>query len=86
MKLNDNFISRDVGGEHVLVSVDGKGFSGLARGNETAAFIIKMLKKGTTREAMINALLDEYDAEKTAVEKDVDKILDKLRSIGALSE
>ncbi len=81
MKLKYQFVINQVAGETVAVSVgnnDGK-FNGYIKLNETGAFIFKELKKETTREDIINALLAEYpDATPEEVKDSVDDLIEKL--------
>ncbi len=86
MKLKQGFITHLSGSEHILVSAEENGFSGLVRSNETAAFIIEQLKESTDRQQLVDALLNEYDVDAPRAEKAVDAVLLKLRSIGALDE
>ena len=85
MKLKDTFITHDSEGEQVLIDVSSS-FAGLIRSNKTAAFIVDCLKKETTEEAIVDAMYAKYDAERDVLKKDVEKILGKLRSVGALDE
>ena len=85
MKLKSTFITHSTESEQLMVSVGGD-FSGMVRSNPTAAFIINMLSEGTTREAIIEAMLEKYDAERAIIERDVDKVLAALRKIGAIDE
>lgn len=88
MKLKYNFVINQVAGETVAVSVgdnDGR-FNGYIKLNETGAFIFKMLKKDTTREHIINALLSEYpDATQEAAAESVDELVEQLRKAELLS-
>lgn len=86
MKLKKGYITHAAGNQHLMVGTPGTGFSGLVRSNETAAFIVQQLKKATTREQIVDAMEKEYNAPRDVLVKDVDMILDKLRSIGALDE
>lgn len=86
MKLKDGFITRQTDGEQIMVSAGSTRFSGLVRSNKTAAFIVDCLKSETTKEAIVEAMAERYDAPKDVLEKDVEGILTKLRSIGALDE
>ena len=45
-----------------------------------------MLKEGTTKEELLQKLADTYDAPVEKLEADLDKILEKLRSIDAIEE
>lgn len=85
MKLKENFVTHDMDNEQVMVDVSGD-FSGLVKSNRTAAFVVEFLKEEHTREEIIEAMYDKYEAPKEVIEKDVDQLLQKLADIGALSE
>mgnify|MGYP002530795446 CR=1 FL=1 len=86
MKLKDGFITRQTDGEQIMVAVGDVGFAGLVRSNKTAAFIVDCLKSETTKESIVDAMSRKYDAPKDVLDRDVEGILAKLRSIGALDE
>lgn len=85
MKLKNTFITHDSEGEQVLIDVTSS-FAGLVRSNKTAAFIVDCLKNDTTKEQIVDAMYEKYDARREVLQKDVDAIIDKLRGIGALEE
>lgn len=85
MRLKNTFITHDSEGEQVLIDVTSS-FAGLVRSNKTAAFIVDCLKTDTTKEQIVDAMYEKYDAPKEVLQKDVDAIIDKLRGIGALEE
>lgn len=85
MKLKDNFVTHDMDNEQVMVDISGD-FSGLVKSNRTAAFVVDFLKEEHTREEIIEAMYDKYDAPKEVMAKDVDQLLQKLADLGALSE
>lgn len=86
MKLKDTFVTYTSDNEHILVDAEGKNFVGIVRSNKTAAFIVESLKSDTTRDAIVAAMCAKYDATQKMIEQSVDKVLGKLRSIGALDE
>lgn len=86
MKLDPRFLTHESKGEHITVSTSGTSFSGLIRSNSTAAFIIECLKNDTTEKAIVDKLLEKYDADRAIVEKDTAAVIAKLRSIGAIEE
>lgn len=86
MKLKDGFITRQTDGEQIMVAVGDVGFAGLVRSSKTAAFIVDCLKSETTKDEIVKAMADKYDAPIDVIEHDVEGILAKLRSIGALDE
>ena len=85
MRLKNTFIAHDSEGEQVLIDVTSS-FAGLVRSNKTAAFIVDCLKTDTTKEQIVDAMYEKYDAPKEVLQKDVESIIDKLRGIGALEE
>lgn len=86
MKLKDAFLTQQVGDAQVMVATDSHLFSGMVRCNKTAANIVELLKQETSREAIIEAMLARYDAPREMIEKDVDKVLESLRGVGAIEE
>jgi len=86
MKLKEGFITMQSDGEQIMVSVGDTKFAGLVRSNKTAAFIVDCLKSETTKDEIVEAMAEKYDAPKDILTKDVEGILAKLRSIGALDE
>ena len=86
MKLKNGFITHESNGEHITVTAGSTAFNGMMRSNTTAGFIIECLKKETTKEEIIQKMSDTYDAPVEVLEKDVDKILEQLHSIGAIDD
>ena len=86
MKLKTGFITHQVGKEQMMVAAGpaAKVFHGLVRSNETAAFIVNCLKKETSEEAIVDAMLEQYEAPRETVAADVHRVVEKLREIGAL--
>ena len=86
MKLKDDFITYESDGERILVCASGA-FSGLARSNKTAAFILDCLKENTTPEAIVDKMMQKYEgATREVMLDDVNKIINQLREIGAIEE
>ena len=86
MKLKNGFVTHEMGSEQIMVATGDASFPGLVRSNATAAFIVDCLKDETTKEAIVEAMLNKYDVSEQVAAADVDKILEKLRSVGALDE
>lgn len=86
MKLKDGFITHETDDEQITVSTGNTKFSGLVRSNRTAAFIVDCLKSETSESKIIEKMTEKYDAPEEIISKDVKKILDTLRSIGAIDE
>lgn len=84
MKLKEGFVTQEIGGRQVMVAVNGEAFNGMVRSNETAGYIVSLLKNDTTKEEIVKAMLKEFDASEEQVSKDVDMVITKLREIGAI--
>ncbi len=86
MKLKDDFIFHEVDNETILVSAQRTSFSGIVRGNRTFGEVLKLLKDDTSKEKICMEMRKQFEAPEGLIEKDVDMVIDKLRSIGALDE
>ena len=54
--------------------------------NNTKIFASEFLKKDTTQQQIVDAMLEQYDAPRKVIEKDVADTISKLRKIGAIDE
>ena len=88
MKLRTGFITYNSGSEQIMVAAGNASdvFRGMVRSNATAAFIIDCLKEEISREELGEKLVARYDAPREIILRDLDRILDSLRKIGALDE
>ena len=86
MKLKDGLITHESMGEHITVTAGSTAFNGMVRSNKTAGFIIECLKKPVTKEEIIEKMLENYDAPRAQIEKDVEHILEQLHNIGAIDD
>ncbi len=84
MKLNKNFLVHTTGNDTVVVPTGDAGFSGVVKGNETLGAILEFLKKDTTEESIIESMINEYDAPREIIEKDVKTTISRLKEIGAI--
>ena len=81
MKLKSGFILREIAGSSIIVPVGDrvKEFNGVINLNDTGVFLWKMLEKGATEQELVEALLNEYEVEKEIAERDVNKLVSKLK-------
>jgi len=86
MKLSKNFLVHKTGNDTVVVPTGNAGFSGVVQGNETLGIILDFLKKDTTEQQIIDKMSEQYDAERSEIEKDVISIISRLRKIGAIDD
>ncbi len=81
MKIKNGFILRDVAGKTFVVATGelSKQFKGMITLNETGKFIWQLLQNDTSKEAIVDAIMREYDVEDRAlVENDVETFVNKL--------
>ena len=88
MKISDKFVLRQVAGTWIVLPVAEKtvNFNGMLTLNETGIMLWKLLEKGSTREALAQALTDEYDVTYEEALADVDEYIGKLERAGCLEE
>ena len=58
MKLNRNFVTQNVGDTQFMVATGSESFSGMVRSNRSAAFIIDSLRYETTKEEIVEKMLE----------------------------
>ena len=84
MKLKDNYITQDIDGTQVMVATGRTDFNGIVRSNKTAGEIIDLLKQDRSMDDIIEEMLKKYEVDRETITKDVNKVIDTLRAIGAL--
>ena len=88
MKLKGGFVVREVGGRTVAVAIGetAKSFRVMISLNGSGKFIWQALSNETSEEAIVDALLAEYDVSREIAEIDVRKFVSQLREEGLLIE
>lgn len=85
MKLKEGFVLRQVAGEYVAIpSGDEVNLNEMITLNETGAFLWERLGTETTREALAEALLAEYDVDRDTAVRCVGDFVSKLEGYGFL--
>ena len=84
MKIKKGFVIRVVGGENVVVPVGemSKNFHGMINLNETGAFLWRFFSEEHTAEEAIDALCNEYEADREQVSADVQRFIEVLTRNG----
>ena len=79
MKLKDGFILREVAGENVVIPSGGDlALNMMMTLNETGAFLWRLLEEETSEQALVQALLAEYDVDEESAVKHVSAFVAKL--------
>lgn len=81
MKLKEGFLLKEIAGSHVVVPVGEQlvDFQMMITLNETGAFLWNLLKTEITEEALVEALLGEYDVDRETAAADVKEFLQTLK-------
>lgn len=86
MKAKDGFVLRTIVDEYMLMPTGtniGR-FDGTVVLNEVSAFLWEQLQQETSRQALLEKLLEEYEVSREAAEADLDALLEKFRNLGLL--
>ena len=83
MKLKESFMTHQNKADYMMIDASGN-FAGRIHSNATTAFIVECLRTETTREEIIQKMLAKYDADETTVARDVDRIVEAFKRIGAI--
>lgn len=88
MKLNPDYILRNIAGEQVVVPTgqSGQKFNGLITLNSTAVFLWECAEKGMSRQEMVEKLLEEFDVDEASAVQDVNGFSDMLLREGFATE
>lgn len=87
MKIKENFVLRELCGSFVVVAVGEQtlNFKGMIKLNETGAFLWqKMAEADVTEEALLEAMLAEYDVEKEVAATDIEEFINLLKEADLL--
>ncbi|WP_343002988.1 PqqD family protein [Intestinibacter bartlettii] len=81
MKLKEGFVFRKIAGDNVVVPVGQQisKFNGLIKLNESGAFLWNILKEGSSKEELVDKLLEEYEIDRDFAENDVEKFINILK-------
>ena len=86
MKIKSGFIVKEIAGQYVVIALGAasKIFNGIIKLNDSGKFIWDKLAVGEDKDDIVNALLEEYDVDRTVAEADVDKFIDELKGANIL--
>ena len=86
MKLKKEFLLHDTGSESLLVPTGAADFSGIVKGNRTLGTILGLLNEEASEDQIVAELKSRFEAPEGSIERDVARVLEELRRIGALDE
>ncbi|MDO4169561.1 MAG: PqqD family protein [Lachnospiraceae bacterium] len=81
MKIKKEFVLREIAGDYILVPVGNTAmeFNGLITLNEVSALLWEKLQSEVSLEQLIDAVLEEYEVDRTTAAQDVEEFVDKLK-------
>jgi hypothetical protein len=82
MKIAQGFNLMNIVDTNVVVPVGERNltFKGMVTLNESGAFLWKQLDKEVTKEELVQAMLQEYEIDKTTAESDIHKFINTLKA------
>lgn len=88
MKLNPEYVLRNIAGEQVVVPTGqaSRRINGLITLNATAVFLWECAEKGMSRQEMIEKTLEEFDVDEATAVRDVNGFSDMLLREGFATE
>lgn len=88
MKIKSGFVKRNIAGSEIVVPVGKTAmqFNGMITLNESGAFFWDCLKEETTKEKVVEKVLEVYEVSREKAEEDVSSFIDMLRENALLDE
>ena len=88
MKVKDGFVLRNVVDEYIVMPTGENiaKFDGAVVLNEVSAFVFEQMKRPVSREDLLEAVLNEFEADKATAEADLDALLKQLTEMGLIEE
>lgn len=86
MKIKENYMLRKVADCYVVVPIGAAvaEFNGMINLNEVGAFLWRLLETETTFEAILQAMLDEYEVEEAVAKADLERFISELKNANLL--
>ena len=86
MKLKEGFVLQEIGGQIVVIpTADDMDLDMMIKLNETGAFLWERLEQETDEDALVSALLAEYEVDEAAARRSVQSFVRKLSDNGLLA-
>ena len=83
-KIKNDFKLRQIGENYIVVALgkESKKFNGMINLNSTGAFMWKKLDEVHTKEALLQALMEEYEVEEAIASADIEGFIKVLEENG----
>lgn len=87
MKIKENYMLRKVADCYVVVPIGAAvaEFNGMINLNEVGAFLWRQLESDTTVEAVLAAMLEEYEVDEAVAKADLEKFIKELEEANLIA-
>ena len=86
MKLKEGYVLREIAGTWVILPLRGVDLSGMIKLNESGVLLWRGLEQGADENALVSALISEYDVGGAQAKEDVQSFLRLLHQLGCLDK
>ena len=88
MKIKSDFVLREAFEKYMVLPLGANNthLTSMLNLNETGAMLWRLLEKGCDSEALVQALLAEYDVSPEQAREDVAEYIEKLRKAGCIDD
>ncbi|MBQ8858798.1 MAG: PqqD family protein [Clostridia bacterium] len=89
MKINENFLLREVAGNRVVMPVGeaAERFNGMIKLNGSGAYLFEKIQTGAAdEEGLVAAMLADYDVDEETARRDIGNFITTLRKMGIIEE
>ena len=88
VKLNKDFMIRDIAGETILVPTGevSQNFNGMITLNGVATFILENIEQCSNEDELVQKVLEEFDIDEKTARKDIMEFLEQLLHNGVIIE
>ena len=86
MKVNSDFVMRNIAGENILVPTGeaAEKFNGMITMNEVAAFMWQNIDEVESKEDLVKMVLNEFEVDEETDTRDVENFINELSSINMI--
>ena len=88
MKLNENFVLREIAGNSVVLPLGSASIdlNGMLKLNSSGVVLWNALEKGCEMEDLVDALMSEYEIDRETAHSDAEAFVKKLQQFGCIVE
>lgn len=85
MKIKESFVVHQNRNDYIMIDAAGESNS-IIHGNKTTAFIVECLRADTTRDEIVNKMLEKYNVSVDDAAESADLVIETLKKHNAIVE